>query len=475
MEAIRPFKRSFLGKQLMEEHDHPKEANEAQARSDRASPASLGGDIPRSSVIEGYMPLPSPSRALSPLASIENDANAESDPSGCSPLSKTSSMVVLVPNDGSSVGSDKENNAVTPSESTESTIGPNLFTNNTFNIIESQTTANVSLKQALDDIRLIREILPSPDDPVIVLKQVLLASGAFDLHPLKLTPEEAIIRPPDNYKVPIVSAPWGNDSLFHHDFLTPGPPHGQNLVPVHGDVSNEFNGANKKPCTSAYDSGGARLPPGFGQATTVPIESSNELFEKIYSLSQTKRLADSELALFCLKQLIDLVPQMGASDRRPNGTLYQAVIHAFAQLGKPDRAEEILTLMWEDFGKGSHFAAPNIRIYTSVMLAWFKTTDPERKKMAPSRCEEHLAEVEKLCETYKSCTPDLKTYTVALQTWAASCQRGSAVKCTNILHRMQCRHLKPDTVSYIRTYRHERSRTVSCHSPNLLVRHSPCL
>jgi pentatricopeptide repeat protein len=88
-----------------------------------------------------------------------------------------------------------------------------------------------------------------------------------------------------------------------------------------------------------------------------------------------------------------------------------SVIHAYAQVGMPCKAEAVIRLMVQDFHSGNKLAEPNIRIFTNLLHAWRKSKDPE----APEKCEAILQEMQALSDSgrFPDCKPDTFAVTVS--------------------------------------------------------------
>jgi hypothetical protein len=104
---------------------------------------------------------------------------------------------------------------------------------------------------------------------------------------------------------------------------------------------------------------------------------------------------------------------------RPNGVCFNAVIHGYAQLGYAAAAENVLSLMFQDyFNYHNALAKPNVRVYTNVLHAWRKSKSLD----AHERCEKILEEMHRLSDTgvAPECKPDAYAYTVLFHCLAES-------------------------------------------------------
>lgn len=142
----------------------------------------------------------------------------------------------------------------------------------------------------------------------------------------------------------------------------------------------------------------------------------------------------------------------GRTKFRPDGGMYNKVMHAYAMQGNAFKVEELLQVMCSDFKKGDHLAMPNFKHYTTLLLAWQTSNDSQ----APVRCEEIVAEMHRLHDkgSLPECKPDTHTYTTVLHCWANSLREDSAVRAEALFRQMKIRHeqgdasLRPDYVIY---------------------------
>lgn len=143
----------------------------------------------------------------------------------------------------------------------------------------------------------------------------------------------------------------------------------------------------------------------------------------------------------------------GVSKESPNGCCYNMVLHAYASIGDATKTEQVLKLMWEDFGRGNKSALPNTRCYTSLMYAWQKSRN---KYHAPEACENILADMYKLHDSGECtvCKPDLFAFTCILHCWADSKRDDAIVRAQALFDQMLDRYiggetdLLPDNVCY---------------------------
>ena len=139
-----------------------------------------------------------------------------------------------------------------------------------------------------------------------------------------------------------------------------------------------------------------------------------------------------------------------------------SVIHAYAKAGRPEKAEVVLRLMFEDYRDGNETAEPNVRVFTNLLHAWRKSKDPK----APENCEKLLEYMDQLSDAQglPQCKPDVFAVTVLLHCWIESGQPDAASRAATIFRNMKTRYLagnvglRPDTISYsliLNTYAQE--------------------
>ena len=120
--------------------------------------------------------------------------------------------------------------------------------------------------------------------------------------------------------------------------------------------------------------------------------------------------------------------------------------HAKSQSpGSAEKAEEVLRKM-QNLGPDGHFveAKPNVRSYTSVMLAWSLVSDPAEKELAVERCEALLQEMLELAERGDSSVlPNQFTFGTFLQVLARSNRPGKKERAKHVLEVMRRAGVKP--------------------------------
>ncbi|GAX13218.1 hypothetical protein FisN_17Hh150 [Fistulifera solaris] len=134
---------------------------------------------------------------------------------------------------------------------------------------------------------------------------------------------------------------------------------------------------------------------------------------------------------------------------RPNGACFNAVIHGYAQLGYAAAAENVLSLMFQDyFNYHNTLAKPNVRVYTNVLHAWRKSKSLD----AHERCENLLEEMHRLSDTgvAPECKPDAYAYTVLFHCLAESdCADASEVAERQYMKMKQdAKVLQVDAIAY---------------------------
>jgi pentatricopeptide repeat protein len=142
----------------------------------------------------------------------------------------------------------------------------------------------------------------------------------------------------------------------------------------------------------------------------------------------------------------------GRSKIRPDGGMYNKVMHAYAMQGMPERVEDLLQLMCDEYDGGDELATPNVRHYTTLLLAWQTANVSE----APVRSEAIVAKMHKMYEsgTLPTCKPDVITYTSVLHSWSISHRQDAAVRAETLFREMKRRYeagdndLRPDVLAY---------------------------
>lgn len=137
---------------------------------------------------------------------------------------------------------------------------------------------------------------------------------------------------------------------------------------------------------------------------------------------------------------------------RPDGGMYNKVMHAYAMQGMPEKVEELLQLMYQEYHGGDELATPNVKHYTTLLLAW----QTANVSQAPVRSEAILAKMHKMYESgaLLTCKPDVITYTSVLHSWSISHRQDAAVRAEALFREMKRRYeagdndLRPDVLAY---------------------------
>lgn len=137
---------------------------------------------------------------------------------------------------------------------------------------------------------------------------------------------------------------------------------------------------------------------------------------------------------------------------RPNGVSYNNVIHAYASLGLPSKAEKVLSVMFDDWKHGNANAEPNVRIFTGVLKAWQRAKTRE----SPMRCEKIIEAMNELSSDSRlaNCKPDLHAMTVLMHAWIDAPRKNVAEKICRIFCTMKRKYaagdnaMRPDCIVY---------------------------
>jgi pentatricopeptide repeat protein len=87
--------------------------------------------------------------------------------------------------------------------------------------------------------------------------------------------------------------------------------------------------------------------------------------------------------------------QAGAPTR-PNFVTYSTIMNAWAKQGHPERASEVLRLMYDDYLAGNETAKPDLQSFNTVLASYIKCKDRD----APARAEvflKHMMQINKDC------------------------------------------------------------------------------
>lgn len=148
-----------------------------------------------------------------------------------------------------------------------------------------------------------------------------------------------------------------------------------------------------------------------------------------------------------------------ASNVRPNRNSYTTVMHAWARIGRVEKAQAIFRDMLSDYHEnGNESAKPDLRAFNAVLASFAKSDIPE----APEKSCEMLVQMQRLGEDDFSIQPDVYSYSSVLACLArnvprrkqASKQTELAVQAERILADMQTRFeagdvkARPNTVVY---------------------------
>lgn len=183
----------------------------------------------------------------------------------------------------------------------------------------------------------------------------------------------------------------------------------------------------------------------------VPVTGA-DFAQLLGAIAEDSRRPDAaERAELVLRHMLSEYKD-GRSSVRPDGGMYNKVMHAYADRGDPEKVEELLRLMCREYDSGDKIAEPNVKHYTTLLYAWQKSGSIH----APVRCEAILTEMHKLDESggLSKCKPDKFTYTSVLHCWADSDRKDAALRAETLFRTMKDKYdqgdkgMRPDNISY---------------------------
>ena len=147
----------------------------------------------------------------------------------------------------------------------------------------------------------------------------------------------------------------------------------------------------------------------------------------------------------------------GEEDFRPTAEMYSVVVAAWGEAGDPDRGEELLHQLYQDYCDRDQDKRlePTLEIFNNLLLGWTKVPSKSLRKKACERAESILDHMAKLSssDVLPGVKPDLTSYNTVLECWS---RLGDGEKAEELLERMIERwesgdhDIAPDTVSYSR-------------------------
>lgn len=146
-----------------------------------------------------------------------------------------------------------------------------------------------------------------------------------------------------------------------------------------------------------------------------------------------------------------------AADLRPNTVIYTAVIHAWANVGRVDRAEALLQEMYLQYRKdGNTDARPTLKTFNTVLSAWSKSSSPDAYESAFDlfNLMQELMERNDLDSSH----PDIVTYNCLLSTIARRRTHDDAVERAESIMDMifstsSSSAVKPTKITYLSLFR----------------------
>mmetsp|Transcript_14800 Transcript_14800/g.42627 ORF Transcript_14800/g.42627 Transcript_14800/m.42627 type:complete len:609 (+) Transcript_14800:1559-3385(+) len=130
----------------------------------------------------------------------------------------------------------------------------------------------------------------------------------------------------------------------------------------------------------------------------------------------------------------------GQEQTTPTVYSFSAVINAYANSGRPDKAETVLRFLVEQYQAGNEKARPNRIVFNTIVKAWAKSNLKGRE----SRSEDILRHMITSCAKDDMCPrPDKVTFNIVLGCYAKSSQYGSSRKAVKLLKEMEELDQKP--------------------------------
>ena len=130
----------------------------------------------------------------------------------------------------------------------------------------------------------------------------------------------------------------------------------------------------------------------------------------------------------------------GQEQMAPTVYSFSACINAYANSGRPDKAETVLRFMVERYQAGNEKARPNRIVFNTIIKAWARSNLRGRE----SRSEDILRHMIKSCSKDEMCPrPDKVTFNIVLGCYAKSSQYGSSRKAVKLLKEMETLNEKP--------------------------------
>lgn len=130
----------------------------------------------------------------------------------------------------------------------------------------------------------------------------------------------------------------------------------------------------------------------------------------------------------------------GQEQMAPTVYSFSACINAYANSGRPDKAETVLRFMVERYQAGNEKARPNRIVFNTIIKAWARSNLRGRE----SRSEDILRHMIKSCSKDEMCPrPDKVTFNIVLGCYAKSSQYGSSRKAVKLLKEMEQLNEKP--------------------------------
>ena len=171
----------------------------------------------------------------------------------------------------------------------------------------------------------------------------------------------------------------------------------------------------------------------------IPNAMSVNLVMRAWAMVEKKYAATRAEELLRMQTERSKLP--GQEMMAPTVYSFSAVINAYANIGRPDKAEAVLRFQVEEYEAGNERARPNRVVFNTIIKAWSMSRMKGREK----RAEEILRHMLKSCEQDPRCPkPDKITFNIVLGTYAKSSVWGSSRKALRLLEEMEELNKKPE-------------------------------
>ena len=141
----------------------------------------------------------------------------------------------------------------------------------------------------------------------------------------------------------------------------------------------------------------------------VATSIAQSLFDRMYADQKKHQQQQTDHDEQAKPTSLDASERRKESEIKPDSLTYSSMIYLFAQHGLAARAESVLNQLYSEYSKSQDDSLkPDVQIFTSVLLAWSKSDEPN----AAERAEAILRRMQELSDCGVDLEPDLATYTV---------------------------------------------------------------